>query len=113
MWDVLMGFIYLSCYLIDPFAAAFRWSPFEENPWLNVTQRFLTCMIVIDMILTPFTAIVREESMNDEKAKGKYKKYAVTTSNDQKVYGLDDPILQRDIKVLWWKYFKIDFQLST
>lgn len=35
LWDVLMGFIYLVCYMIDPYALAFRFKPFEEQLGLN------------------------------------------------------------------------------
>ena len=84
MWDVLVGFIYLSVFLFDPFIFAFRYDPLRNKQWLVTTTRLLTLMIIIDMFLTPLTAIVREESMSDEnKSKGKYKKYAVTTSNDK------------------------------
>ena len=84
MWDVLVGFIYLSVFLFDPFIFAFKYEPLRSKQWLMTTTRLLTTMIVIDMFLTPLTAIVREESMNDDnKSKGKYKKYAVTTSNDK------------------------------
>lgn len=94
LWDVLMGFIYLICYLIDPYTLAFKFRPFLEKPELNTFSRVLTIMIIFDMILTPFTAIPREESLGKEnKGQNKYKKYAVTTSNDKKSYGLDDPLM--------------------
>ena len=65
LWDVLVGFIYLSCFLIDPFIFAFKYAALKNQNGMLTTTRILTMMIIIDMILTPFTAIVREESMND------------------------------------------------
>ena len=58
-FDIFMAIVYLVCYLIDPFVCAFYHDVFVQSPQLNHIQRFLTFIIVIDLITEPLTAKVK------------------------------------------------------
>ena len=54
-WDLVMGFVYLICYFIDPFCVAFYYKPLYDTN-LNRLQRIFTFILIFNMILVPITA---------------------------------------------------------
>ena len=57
--DLLIGLVYLLCYVIDPLCVAFYYEPLY-NTNLNRLQRVLTIILVINMILVPFSARLKK-----------------------------------------------------
>ena len=74
-WDIFMTIVYLTCYVIDPLLYALSFDPLIYSPSWNRFQRLLTWLIVIRMVLEPFTAVQRNEIQankedgDDEKVK--------------------------------------------
>lgn len=56
LWDVFMSLIYLTCYCVDPLIYSYDFKIMVRYTALTFIQRFCTYMIILDMILTPFTA---------------------------------------------------------
>ena len=63
LFDNLMGFIFLDCYLMDPYVLAFNFEPLSD-PFISWFQRAVTYLIIIDIILTLFTGLPKEEYYN-------------------------------------------------
>ena len=61
LWDIFMGFVYLICFLIDPVIYSFNFEPLFRDS-TNRLQRVMTFLIVIDMIIMPFEATVKEDN---------------------------------------------------
>ena len=49
-WDFMMGILYEITYWVDPYIFAFLFLPLEDTT-INMFQRSLTLLIIIDMIL--------------------------------------------------------------
>ena len=100
-WDISIGIVYFISYFQDPYIFAFQFRPLiDEN--LNRIQRIITAILIIDMIVVPFSATFKKESLIDEDAPKKNK----LLNNKDSSKGLDDPIYERDIKVLSLKFLK-------
>ena len=54
-WDLIFGFIYLTCYIIDPFVIAFQYEPIYDSAF-NRFQRGLTIALLFNMLQVPFAA---------------------------------------------------------
>ena len=54
-WDFFIGFIYLFCYIIDPFVVAFHDEPLY-NKELNRFQRAMSVFLILNMVQVPFAA---------------------------------------------------------
>ena len=63
MFDNLMGFIFMICYLMDPYIVAFKFRPLGTES-INIFQRSVTYIIVIDIFVTLFTGLPKEEYLN-------------------------------------------------
>lgn len=121
-WDMCIGFIYLFCYMLDPFVVAFHFEPFQ-NQTTNKWQRILTAFLLIDMILVPFTATLKEEVIihddenresKREKTKKRVKKrLQFNQASKDGSNGLDDPVYERDVCVLFVKYLRGDFLFDS
>ena len=60
MWDVSIGLIYLMSFLLDPIVFAFKFVPLE-NKIINRFSQFVTYMIVVDILIVPFTGVPKED----------------------------------------------------
>ena len=60
-WDILIGFVYLTCYIIDPLVYSFHFDILVHYPDLNRFQRSLTWLIVIDMCVECLTAVRKKD----------------------------------------------------
>ena len=65
MWDLQIGFVYLACYLLDPLVFAFAFEPLLV-PSINIWQRILTALLLIDAALVPFSATYKKEATESE-----------------------------------------------
>lgn len=65
MWDLQIGFVYLACYLLDPLVLSFRYEPLL-TPSINILQRILTVLLLIDIALVPFSATYKKEATESE-----------------------------------------------
>ena len=63
LFDNFMGFMFLLCYLMDPYVVAFEFHPLKEQS-ASIFQRSVTYLIILDMILTLFTGLPKEEYYN-------------------------------------------------
>ena len=72
-WDLLVGFVYACCYVLDPYVFAFDWDPYVDNISVNRWQRFISYFLLADIIITPFTAVNKEEHHLDKKDSGSKK----------------------------------------
>ena len=61
-----MGVAYLICYWLDPFSIAFAFKDLIEYPNLNRLQRWLTIILLLDMLSMPFSAVLRKDSMTTD-----------------------------------------------
>ena len=59
IWDTSMGFLYISCYIIDPFVFSFNLKPITNLLLLSII-RIQGVLIIIDMMLKPFTGTRKE-----------------------------------------------------
>ena len=92
-------------YLIDPYIFAFDFRPLI-NEDLNRFQRIITAILIIDMIVVPLSATFKKENAVDEDVSSKKTNY---NNNKESSKGLDDPIYERDIKVLSLRFLKGGF----
>lgn len=60
MWDVSIGLIYLMSFLLDPIVFAFKFVPLE-NKNINRFSQFVTYMLVVDILIVPFTGVPKED----------------------------------------------------
>ena len=60
LWDILMGILYQLAYIIDPVILAFEFRPLLIAG-INNYQRAISFIIIIDMLLVPFTGVPRED----------------------------------------------------
>ena len=59
-----MGFLYVSCYILDPFIYAFDLEPLLNLTLLDVI-RAQSLLILFDMLLKPMTGVRKEEIIID------------------------------------------------
>ena len=59
-----MGFLYVSCYVLDPFIYAFDLEPLLNLTLLDVI-RAQSLLILFDMLLKPMTGVRKEEIIID------------------------------------------------
>ena len=64
IWDTSMGFLYVSCYVLDPFIYAFDLEPLLNLMLLDVI-RAQSFLILFDMLLKPMTGTRKEEIIID------------------------------------------------
>ena len=64
IWDTFMGFLYVSCYILDPFIYAFDLEPLLNLTLLDVI-RAQSLLILFDMLLKPMTGTRKEELIID------------------------------------------------
>ena len=60
MWDVSIGLIYLMSFLLDPIVFAFKFVPLESKI-INRFSEFVTYMLVVDILIVPFTGVPKED----------------------------------------------------
>ena len=130
MWDLAQGLIYLMSYLLDPIVFAFKFKPLE-NRQLNRFSQFVTYMLIVDIFVTFFTGVPKEDQdIPDQhhKTKKRHKKRRDNTRSlqirrnishtqdskhlNKRKKALDDPNLHRDIWFLTKRYLKGDFFLD-
>lgn len=112
IWDIFIGVVYLMCFWLDPFCLGTAFRIYEEFPNLNSFQRWLTILLVIDMAMVPMTAMLKKESIMskmDKKNKGRIQSRMLIKRGKDADLGLNDPLLERDIKVLCISYIKREF----
>ena len=64
IWDTIMGFVFVSCYILDPLIYAFDLKPLLNLPLLDVI-RAQSFLILFDMLLQPMTGTRKEEVIID------------------------------------------------
>ena len=116
-WEILLGAIYLSCFIIDPLVFAFNFEPLVDVS-LNRGQRILTALLILDMIRIPITGTTKEEKFesaretltenDDDALKSRIeRRYNSDFAHNSGLIGsLDDPVLVRDIWKLLNKYLR-------
>lgn len=60
-WDLTFGIIYLLSYMLDPVAIAFKFEPLE-NHFLHIFSKSVTFAIVFDILLVPFTGVLKDDN---------------------------------------------------
>ena len=60
LWDILNGCIYLVCFILDPIVLCFKYKPLNDAQVFHL-QRWLTVLLVADILVIPFTAKIRQE----------------------------------------------------
>ena len=76
MWDLSIGIVYLFSYILDPIVFAFKFEPLENESLRNLSQ-LVTYIIIVDILIVPFTGVYKDETemMEDrEKRKNNAKK---------------------------------------
>ena len=61
MWDLIIGFIYLVSYILDPITIAFKFEPLKNN-FVRDFSAFVTVMIVLDILLVPFSGTPKDDN---------------------------------------------------
>ena len=64
-WDLFVGLLFLVSYFLDPFILALWFHPYEYLVVLDL-QYFITCIFLINSIITPFTGIQKEDVIMHE-----------------------------------------------
>ena len=64
IWDTIMGFVFVSCYILDPLIYAFDLKPLLNLALLDVI-RAQSFLILFDMLLQPMTGTRKEEVIID------------------------------------------------
>lgn len=122
-WEILLGVVYLICYIIDPVVFAFNFEPLYDSG-LNRFQRILTTLLMIDLIRLPCTGILKaekfevpkktEDKHEDELKSRIARRLKSDNSQNMGLIGsIDDPILVRNIWKLLWKNLKGPFIYSA
>lgn len=111
-WDLAIGFVYLTCFLVDPVVCAFKLEPIH-NVQINQLQRVLTFILVFNMMLVPLSAQLRKTDIlkfdSEEKIGiGAQMRFQSSLKNlsAKNGGGLDDPVFERDPVVLMKLYIK-------
>ena len=60
-WDLVIAIFLLFSYFMDPLVNSFWFRPYESNVVINI-QYFVTCIFLINSIITPFTGIERDDN---------------------------------------------------
>ena len=61
-WDMALGILYLVCYFLDPVLLVFEFRPLVNRD-MNQFQEAVTLILIINMLLTPFTATRKKENI--------------------------------------------------
>ena len=65
-WDLCVGLLFLFSYFLDPFILALYYDPYQYSEVVNL-QYFITCIFLINSIITPFTGIKKEDNLMQDK----------------------------------------------
>ena len=118
-WDLIIGFIYMFCYILDPFIISFKYIPIYD-PLLNRFQRTMSFFLIFNMILVPFSAKLKKQEIlgeytgKDSNVRMKYNK-DIRFRLDSRMKENEDHMdheLERDPGVLLKKYLKEGFFLD-
>ena len=114
-WDLIIGYIYMFSYILDPLVFAFKFELLGD-PWISMFSEIVTYMIILDILLVPVTGKPKDDNqLPDSKELRKELKKAqrsgvgrIRTNNLKNQKSLNDPTLERDICVLTKSYLKGD-----
>ena len=65
IWDYAIGCLYLIVFFVDPLILCFHYAPLYNDPRLYSFHRVLTYIFIIDMFLTFFTGIPKEDATHN------------------------------------------------
>ena len=60
LFEMIMGFIYLLSYMIDPYIVVFRLLPYSRES-MRVMSEVCNFVILIDILLIPFMGMKKED----------------------------------------------------
>ena len=71
MWDLAIGIVYLFSYILDPVVFAFKFEPLENESLRNLSL-LVTYIIIVDILIVPFTGVYKDETeMMEDREKRK------------------------------------------
>ena len=105
IWDILVGIAYFLCQWLDPFTLSDSFKNLIQFPTMNKLQRALTIFLVIDMATVPFKALLRKDC-NTSQSQAKNTRLKIGRSTGTL---LNDPLFERDVKLLCLSYLKSVF----
>ena len=59
MFEIMMGFVYLLVFVIDPYILAARFHPLE-TPFMSTASILCTILIFVEILLRPIMGIKKE-----------------------------------------------------